>query len=185
MDVSLEALLSVNLTLFQRLMVLYVFIGFGIVIAVQLSQTQTDTPLPWTRLTKDTKYVSSADSHAVSLFNAAVSGRHRAPSPSIPDTFMHTYISIIKASPHVFLRPLTNSNRPYWYSLYILEVLLLIVSAWPVLLQKMAGYVNGYEERILNTVWIGLLSLETLMVLGVVVQGIVKRFGPKIKQKTN
>jgi hypothetical protein len=46
-------------------------------------------------------------------------------------------------------------------------------------------FVDSQEQRILNTVWIGLLSLETLMVVGVAVQGLVKRFGPQPKQKTN
>lgn len=57
-------------------------------------------------------------------------------------------------------------------------------SAYPILLEIMAEFANGYEEKILNTVWIGLLGLETLMVLGVAVQGIIKRYGPQPKQKT-
>jgi hypothetical protein len=44
------------------------------------------------------------------------------------------------------------------------------------------GYANGYEERILNAVWIGLLGLETLMVLGVIARSIAKRVGPKLRK---
>ncbi|KFA54848.1 hypothetical protein S40293_10421 [Stachybotrys chartarum IBT 40293] len=40
----------------------------------------------------------------------------------------------------------------------------------------MESFDNVNEQKILNTLWIGLLGLETLMVLGVAVQGLVKRF---------
>jgi hypothetical protein len=48
----------------------------------------------------------------------------------------------------------------------------------------MAGYTFGYEERLLNGLWIGLLGLETLMVLGVAVRSVVRRLKAPPKQKT-
>lgn len=77
-----------------------------------------------------------------------------------------------------------NPPRPNWYILYILKSLLFIQNACPILLKSMDGYANGFEERVLNTVWIGLLGIEVLMVLGVAVQGVIKRFGPQPKQRT-
>jgi hypothetical protein len=49
-----------------------------------------------------------------------------------------------------------------------------------------SGYAFGHEEKLLNGIWMGLLGLETLMVLVVAVQGLVRRFhGPAaVKQKT-
>jgi hypothetical protein len=46
------------------------------------------------------------------------------------------------------------------------------------LLRRMEPYAHGYEDRILNAVWVGLLGLEVLMVLGVAVRGIAKRLSP-------
>ncbi|POR33868.1 Uncharacterized protein TPAR_05942 [Tolypocladium paradoxum] len=42
-----------------------------------------------------------------------------------------------------------------------------------------AGYAGLSEEKILNIVWVGILSLEVLMILGVAVKGIVRRWSPK------
>jgi hypothetical protein len=66
----------------------------------------------------------------------------------------------------------------------VLEALLLLQSAYPILVRSMEGYAFGNEERLLNGIWIGLLSIEALMVVGVAVRGLVKRFGAKPKQKT-
>ena len=84
----------------------------------------------------------------------------------------------------------TNAaSRPVWFSLYVLEAFLLVQSSYPIILDKMtaSGYAFGHEEQLLNGIWMGLLGLETLMVLGVAVQSLVRRFrGPAeiIKQKT-
>ncbi|PKS10919.1 hypothetical protein jhhlp_002677 [Lomentospora prolificans] len=77
----------------------------------------------------------------------------------------------------------TPSSKPYWYILYVSEPFLFVTAAYPILLKNMEGYAFGYEEKILNSLWIGLLGLETLMVLGVAVQSIMKRFqsAPKVK----
>lgn len=48
----------------------------------------------------------------------------------------------------------------------------------------MDGLLSGNEDQILNGIWIGLLSVEALMVLGVAAQSVLKRFGPRPKQKT-
>ncbi|KAH7311686.1 hypothetical protein B0I35DRAFT_411849 [Stachybotrys elegans] len=80
---------------------------------------------------------------------------------------------------------LTKENRLTWYTVYVLETFLFVQSAHPLLKKNMEPFADGNEQRILNTVYIGLLGLETLMVLGVAVQGLVKRFGPRPKQKTN
>lgn len=77
----------------------------------------------------------------------------------------------------------TPGRRPLWFTLYVLEAFLLVQNAYPLLLEKMAAYAYGYEERILNAVWVGLLGLEVLMVLGVAVRGIVKRLSSTPKYK--
>lgn len=47
----------------------------------------------------------------------------------------------------------------------------------------MAAFIAGCsalnEEKILNIVWVGILGLEVLMILGVAVRGIVRRWSPK------
>ncbi|KND90533.1 hypothetical protein TOPH_04706 [Tolypocladium ophioglossoides CBS 100239] len=49
--------------------------------------------------------------------------------------------------------------------------------------RNMAAFVSGYsalnEEKILNIVWISILSLEVLMILGVAIQGILRRWSRK------
>jgi len=66
----------------------------------------------------------------------------------------------------------------------VTEVFLFVTASYPLLLQMMEGYAFGHEEKILNTLWIGLLGLETLMVLGVAVQSIVRRLQAPPKVKT-
>ncbi|KAF6804086.1 hypothetical protein CMUS01_14932 [Colletotrichum musicola] len=52
--------------------------------------------------------------------------------------------------------------------------------------EKMEMYIgSGYEEKILNTIWIGLLSVEALMVAGVAVLSISRKLKSPPKQKTN
>ena len=76
-------------------------------------------------------------------------------------------------------------NRLRWFTLYILEAFLLVQNAYPLLLAKMHALAIGNEERILNAVWIGLLSVEIIMVLGVAVQSIAKRLSYRPKAKTS
>ncbi|KEZ42172.1 hypothetical protein SAPIO_CDS6234 [Scedosporium apiospermum] len=115
-------------TLLQRVMLLWVFIAGGLVIAVQVSQWHETQPIRWTRV--------------------------------------------------------TPTSKPYWYTLYVTEVFLFVTASYPLLLQMMEGYAFDHEEKILNTLWIGLLGLETLMVLGVAVQSIVRRLQAPPKVKT-
>lgn len=49
------ALFDTSLTPFQRLMVTWLFVIVGLVIAVQVAQTQAEEPLQWATFTKDTK----------------------------------------------------------------------------------------------------------------------------------
>jgi hypothetical protein len=65
----------------------------------------------------------------------------------------------------------------------VLEAFLLLQSAYPILIRKMEGYAFGYEERLLNSIWIGLLGIEALMVVGVAVRGLMSRFITQPKQK--
>lgn len=44
-------------------------------------------------------------------------------------------------------------------------------------MDALQGYAFENEERVLNTVWMGILGLEVLMVLGVAIQGVVKKCG--------
>jgi fatty-acid desaturase len=80
---------------------------------------------------------------------------------------------------------LTPENKLRWFTLYILEAFLLVQNAYPLLLAKMHALAIGNEERILNAVWIGLLSVEIIMVLGVAVQSIAKRLSYRPKAKTS
>lgn len=53
------------------------------------------------------------------------------------------------------------------------------------MLRSMETVLNtGYEDKILNAVWVGLLGLEILMVVGVAVRGLAKRVQPAAKAKT-
>jgi hypothetical protein len=80
----------------------------------------------------------------------------------------------------------TNLYRPYWYTLYVLEAFLAVQNTYPNLLRSMESLLaTGYEDKILNAVWVGLLGLEVLMVLGVAVRGVVKRVSPAAKAKTS
>lgn len=51
-------------------------------------------------------------------------------------------------------------------------------------MDKWEGVLGGYEETLLNGVWMGLLGLECLMVVGVVVRGLasVARGREKVKE---
>lgn len=58
MDVA--ALFDTHLTPFQRLIVTWLFIIVGLVIAVQVSQTEAERPLRWARFTKETRSVKKS-----------------------------------------------------------------------------------------------------------------------------
>lgn len=58
-------------------------------------------------------------------------------------------------------------------------------NTYPNMLRSMETVLNtGYEDKILNAVWVGLLGLEILMVVGVAVRGLAKRVQPAAKAKT-
>ncbi|WYZ35795.1 hypothetical protein EsH8_X_000442 [Colletotrichum jinshuiense] len=81
---------------------------------------------------------------------------------------------------------LTDESRPYWYTFYVTQVFLFVSGGYPMLYDKMTMYIgSGYEERILNVIWVGLLSVEALMVAGVAVLSISRKFKGAPKQKTN
>ena len=65
--------------------------------------------------------------------------------------------------------------------LYVLEAFLLMQAMYDILRERIVGY--GYDDRFLNALWLGLLGLETLMVLGVAVQGVLRKLQgpPKVK----
>lgn len=49
----------------------------------------------------------------------------------------------------------------------------------------MEGYAFGFEEKLLNGIWIGLLGLEALMVFGVLVKSVASRMQTGQKVKTS
>ena len=49
------------------------------------------------------------------------------------------------------------------------------------ILDNVSGVLGGFEERFLDTVWVGLLGLEVLMVAGVVLQAMLRVVRPKRK----
>ncbi|ETS02290.1 hypothetical protein M419DRAFT_78102 [Trichoderma reesei RUT C-30] len=46
------------------------------------------------------------------------------------------------------------------------------------------GYASDYEEKLLNTVWMGIVGLEVLMVLGVAARSIFRRLSPHLKLRS-
>ncbi|TQN69224.1 hypothetical protein CSHISOI_06282 [Colletotrichum shisoi] len=81
---------------------------------------------------------------------------------------------------------LTDQSRPYWYTFYVTQVFLFFSGAYPMLYDKMTMYIgSGYEAQILNVIWVGLLSVEALMVAGVAGIAITRKFKGAPKQKTN
>ena len=75
-------------------------------------------------------------------------------------------------------------HRPYWYTFYVLEAFLLMQISYRHLLDGMSGTIFGYEEQLLNSIWMGLLGLEFAMVAGVLVMTLVRAIRPAAKQKT-
>ena len=47
----------------------------------------------------------------------------------------------------------------------------------------MSGKLYGYEEQILNSIWMGLLGLEVLMVVGLAAQRLLASVASKPKHK--
>lgn len=76
-------------------------------------------------------------------------------------------------------------RRPYWFLLYITETLLFTTGAYPVILNKMSGFVLffGHEQQILNGLWLGLVGIEILMVLGATGIFVARSFQSAPKQK--
>ncbi|KAK2000752.1 hypothetical protein LX36DRAFT_571611 [Colletotrichum falcatum] len=80
---------------------------------------------------------------------------------------------------------LTDQTRPYWYTFYVTQVFLFVTGAYPMLYDKMTMHIgSGYEEQILNIIWVGLLSVEALMVAGVAGIAITRKFKGVPKEKT-
>ena len=78
---------------------------------------------------------------------------------------------------------LTKTERQYWYTFYVLEAFLLVQITYRHAMDKWEGVLGGYEETLLNGLWMGLLGLECLMVVGVVVRGLAGVTRPKGKVK--
>ena len=55
--------------------------------------------------------------------------------------------------------------------------------SYRVLSINMAGTLFGYEEQILNGIWMGLLGLEVMMVAGLAVRRLFANVASKPKQK--
>lgn len=66
--------------------------------------------------------------------------------------------------------------------LYVLEAFLLMQTMYSTLKERIAGY--GYDDTFLNALWLGLLGLETVMVMGLAVRGVVQRLQAQPKLKT-
>lgn len=73
-------------------------------------------------------------------------------------------------------------HRRHWYTLYVLEAFLFVQAMYETLRDAIAEY--GHDDGFLNGLWLGLLGLETLMVVGVAVQGVARRLQGPAKLKT-
>jgi hypothetical protein len=74
-------------------------------------------------------------------------------------------------------------GRPYWYTFYVFVAFLLVQISHGVLMWKIGGVLGGYEETLLDGIWIALLGLECLMVAGVVVRRVAAAWRPGEKLK--
>lgn len=78
-----------------------------------------------------------------------------------------------------------TQNQLFWRTIYVLEAFLFVQIGWRHWLPYMEGYAFGYEEQILNGLWLGLLGLEAAMVVGVVVKNLLggaSARGEKVKE---
>ncbi|OIW24545.1 hypothetical protein CONLIGDRAFT_718464 [Coniochaeta ligniaria NRRL 30616] len=116
-----------ELSLLQRLLIIWLFILCGLVLAVQAAKQYADRPAAKWRLTAETK--------------------------------------------------------PYWYTFYVLEAFLLVQISHRVLMLNFSGALGGYEETLLDGLWMGLLALECLMVAGVAVRAALRAGQPGKKVK--
>jgi hypothetical protein len=140
-----------ELSLFQRILLIWLFIFCGLVLALQAAKQYVERPAAKWRLTAETKCVS--------------------PIAKRP---LHIAVS----------RPvLIFLERPYWYTFYVLEAFLLVQITYRVLMLKLGGVLGGYEETLLNGLWMGLLGLECLMVAGVALKGALRAVRPREKVK--
>lgn len=76
-----------------------------------------------------------------------------------------------------------NVTRPYWYTYYVFLAFLLVQISYRPLRFNMEGVLDGYEVEILNTLWLGLLGLESVMLAGVVALQVLKATRPALKMK--
>jgi hypothetical protein len=67
--------------------------------------------------------------------------------------------------------------------LYVFEAFMLVQISYRVWMRNLEGILGGYEETLLNGLWIGLLGLECLMVAGVAVRGVLRAVRPREKVK--
>ncbi|KAH8903519.1 hypothetical protein BR93DRAFT_931118 [Coniochaeta sp. PMI_546] len=116
-----------ELSLVQRMLLIWLFILCGLVLALQAAKQYVERPAPKWRLTAETK--------------------------------------------------------PYWYTFYVFEAFLLVQISYRVLMLNFRGVLGGYEETLLNGLWMGLLGLECLMVAGVALRSALRAFRPGKKVK--
>ena len=79
--------------------------------------------------------------------------------------------------------PSADNSRPYWYTFYVLEAFLLVHVTYGMTVDSIAGSLGGYEETLLNGLWMGLLGLECLMVAGVAIRSVVRAVKPAVREK--
>ncbi|KAB5566348.1 hypothetical protein GE09DRAFT_1055913 [Coniochaeta sp. 2T2.1] len=78
---------------------------------------------------------------------------------------------------------LTVVTKPYWYTFYVLEAFLFVQITYGMTMDSIAGSLGGYEQTLLNALWMGLLGLECLMVAGVAIRGVVRAVKPAVREK--
>ncbi|TPX15427.1 uncharacterized protein E0L32_004407 [Thyridium curvatum] len=115
-----------ELSLFQRIMVIWLFVICGLFISFHIAQQWTEKPYAWARLTEKT--------------------------------------------------------RPYWYTFYVFEAFLTVQILYRILEEKMAGALNGLEMQVLDSVWIGLLGVEVLMVIWAGGVTVMRSMAPQVAQ---
>src|SRR5690606_18763362 len=77
-------------------------------------------------------------------------------------------------------------SRPIWHAIYVLDLFCLVVSGYPIYRTQLAGQpvFKGYEEQLLDGIWMGLLGLETLIVLGIAMRTVSRKLKAPPKLKT-
>lgn len=134
-----------ELSLFQRIMVIWLFVICGLFISFHIAQQWTEKPYAWARLTEKTRCV---------IHDCVDVGTHRD----------------------------LHGNRLYWYTFYVFEAFLTVQILYRILEEKMAGALNGLEMQVLDSVWIGLLGLEVLMVIWAGGVTVMRSIAPQVAQ---